>query len=424
MSLTRITDVQWLDPHAEHSGKPVSVDIDADGARLSGSGEAATNIDGRGLWLMPAMLDLAQHLPRAGNAASAISGELHAAWRNGFQAVCAAPDTDPLVDNPAAMEWIMQRVGNGPQPQARLHLIGALTQGLAGNQLSNMASLQQAGCHALGQGDGPMPDIGLLRQALRYAADLDLCVHLNPHLNTTFPGCAHDGAVASRLGLGGIPAVSETLAVAMIIALVEDTGCRVHLSRLSSAGGVERLRQAQAAALPISAGVSIWNLLYTDQAIADYDARFHLNPPLRQEHDRQALLAALRDGTISVLSSDHRPLGQDAKLGPFADTQAGANGIDGFIAALVKLARDEQIAPATLARCTSSAPCAVIGAPPNHGDWLLVDPQQSWTMQAHNVHSASAHTPWLGQAMQGAIAGRIRHGRCEIDEGWRGRLGV
>lgn len=425
MSLTRITNVQWLNPlGANPNAAPVDVDIDEHGARSSNGVSPEVIVDGRKLWLMPAMFDLSQHLPRAGSAASAISKELHAAWRNGFHAVCAAPDTDPLVDNPSAMEWIMQRVGIHDEPSAKLHLIGALTQGLAGTQLSNMASLIQAGCRAVGQGDGPMPSVDLLRQALRYAADLDLCVHLSPQLNTTFPGCAHDGAVANRLGLSGIPAVSETLAVAMIVALVEDTGCRVHLTRLSSAGGAERLRQAQAAKLPITAGVSIWNLLYTDQALAEYDARFHLNPPLREEGDRQALLSAIRDGAISVISSDHRPLGQDAKLGPFADTQAGANGIDSFVAGLVRLARSEDISADLLAACTSAGPRRVIGGSQDTTDWLLIDPEHAWTMQAHNVHSASRHTPWIGQAVSGAIAGRIINGHCEIHEGWQSRLGV
>lgn len=424
MSLTRISNVQWFNPHADTGTQAVSVDVDAQGLRLSDHAQADVTMDGQGLWLMPAMYDLGQHLPRAGRAASAISHELQAAWTNGFGAVCAAPDTDPLVDNPAAMEWIMQRVGHDAQPRAQLHLIGALTQGLQGTQLSNMASLQQAGCHAVGQGDGPMPEVGLLRQALRYAADLDLGVHLTPQLNTTFAGCAHDGAVASRLGLSGIPGVSETLAVAMIVALVEDTGCRVHLTRLSSAGAVTRLRQAQAAGLPITAGVSLWNLLYTDQAIADYDARFHLNPPLRDETDQRALVDGVRDGTIGVISSDHRPLGQDAKLGPFADTQAGANGIDGFIAGLVKLVHEHKLPPARLAQSTSQAPRRVIGEEPDTKDWLLIDPNQAWTMQAHNVHSASRHTPWMGQSMHGALAGRITDGVCEIHQGWQGRLGV
>ena len=424
MSALRITDVRWLNPLGAVDDERVSVDIDASGARASTSDAAERTLNGGDLWLLPAMFDLSHHLAPAGRAPQAIAHELQAAWNNGFHAVCAAPDCDPIIDTPSAMEWVMQRAEAGQQPCAQLQLTGALTVDLAGTQLSNMASLVEAGCRAVGQGDGPMPQIDLLRQALRYASDLGLCVHLCPQLNTTFQGYAHDGAVASRLGLDAIPSVSENLAVAMIIALVEDTGCPVHLTRLSTRGAVTRLRQAQAANLPITAGVSIWNLLYTDQAIADYDPRFHLTPPLREEGDRQALLDAIRDGSISVICSDHRPLGQDAKHGPFADTQPGANGIDGFVPALLSLARNEALAPAKLAQCTSAGPAAVMGMSATCDDWLLVDPNRVWTMQAESVHSACRHTPWLEQSIQGAIVARIKGTNCAINQGWQRQLGV
>ncbi len=424
MSTLRITDVRWLNPLAQSADARVSVDIDAHGAQLSTSGTVERTLNGRDLWLLPAMFDLSHHLPPAGRAPQAITQELQAAWQNGFHRVCAAPDSDPVIDNPSAIEWVMQRAEASQASSARLQLTGALTQGLAGTQLSNMASLVEAGCRTVGQGEGPMPQIDLLRQALRYAADLGLYVHLSPQLNTTFHGCAHDGAVASRLGLDAIPSVSETLAVAMIIALVEDTGCPVHLTRLSTRGGVTRLRQAQAANLPITAGASIWNLLFTDQAIAEYDTRFHLNPPLREESDRQALLEAVRDGSISVICSDHRPLGQDAKHGPFADTQPGANGIDGFVPALLSLARHHDIEPAMLAHCTSAGPAAVMGCEAATNDWLLIDPDRVWTMHAKSVHSASRHTPWIDQSMQGAIAARIQGRNCAINQGWHSQLGV
>lgn len=421
-----LQQIRWLNPLPEHNFDQVSdVLVNADGlqpvTKHTADAENTSRIQAASLWLMPALVDTAHHLAAPSAAPqSSISQELQAAWHNGFRAVAAPPDTQPCIDNPSVIEWIEQRTGSSTS-SAQLHLLGGLTTGLQGQQLSNMANLMAANCVGLSQADAPLPPSDILRQALRYAADLDIRVHLQPQLGRQFPGCAHDGAHASVLGLAGIPRVSEALAVAMIVELVRDTGCAVHLSKLSSAIGVEHLRRAQAQGLPITGDVALSHLLLNDQVLASYDTVHHLNPPLRDEQDRLALIDAVAQGVLSAICSDHRPLGFDDKFGPFPDTRAGANGIDGFIAGLLSL--QDQVDALTLARCSSVAAQHIIGAEAAD-DWLIVAPQADATLAPNDLFSQCRHSPWLHRPARGRIIGRISAGRWTIDEHWQQQLGV
>lgn len=424
MSGLQLNQIRWLNPHAGHNFDRIeTLHVGNAGLQVGPSPQAASqSIDASTLWLMPAMVDSLHHLAAPSAAPqSSISHELTAAWGNGFQQLAAAPDTQPCIDNPSVIEWIEQRTQATQGQQARLHLLGALTQGLQGQQLSNMASLMAADCVGLSQADKPLPRADLLRQALRYAADLDICIHLQANLSDYFPGCAHDGARANTLGLSGIPAVSEALAVATVVELVRDTGCRVHLSKLSSATAVDHLRLARAQGLPLSGDVALFNLLLSDQALCDYDTVCHLSPPLRDEHDRLALLRGVADGVISAICSDHRPLGFDDKFGPFPDTRAGANGIDGFLPMLLSL--QEHIDALTLARCSSAAPAQILGTSASD-DWLIVAPAAETCLDKNALLSQCLHSPWLGQTASGRIVGRISGDTWTIDKHWQQQLGV
>ncbi|MGJ8670753.1 MAG: hypothetical protein ACSHXK_14780 [Oceanococcus sp.] len=421
-----LRQIRWLNPYAqEHADQIVDLSL-ADG-RLNidtASTPDQTKIDARNLWLMPAMVDVSHHLAApADSPRSTIEHELRAAWKNGFRRICAAPDTQPRIDNSSVIEWIERRaLAEGEL--AELDLLGALTVGLEGQQLSNMASLISAGCVGLSQADTPLPQPALLRQALRYAADLGIRVHLQPQLRDQFPGCAHDATLANVMGLSGIPSVSESLAIASIVELVRDTHCSVHLSKLTSAEGVQQLRTAQKQGLPVSGDVAIHNLLFTDQAISDFDTRCHLDPPLRNEQDRQALIAGLADGTLAAICSDHRPLGFDDKFGPFADTKAGANGIDGFLAACLTLSG--AVDPLRLAHSLSAGAEALmperkVKHPVN--DWLIVAPDAKPASNTKQ-HSQSKHSLLLQQNYPGCLIGRITAGQWHIDSHWQQELGV
>ena len=418
MNSIQLKQVRWIDPY-QNSDQVCDLQLQ-DGAVQTGPAPKADapSMDAQGLWLMPAWVDLSQHLAApAPSPISSIEHELQIAWSNGFSTVCAQPDSKPVIDNASVIEWIERRaqLARADGKAARIHLLGALTQGLLGQQLSNMAALKRAGCIGLSQADGPLPAVDLLRQALHYANDLDLTLHLRPTL-AQFPGCAHDGATATALGLSAIPAVDEHLAVATIIELVADSGCRVHLNKLSSARSVALLRAARDLNLPITASVSIWNLLHTDSAIDGYNTRYHLNPPLRSEADRQALLAGVADGSIAAVCSDHRPLAADDKFGPFADTKAGGNGVDGYLAALLSLLSDDAsttgLDALQLARASSFAAEQILKLAPQPTDWLLIDP------------SLRQHCPLLGRAAHGTLAGRLQNGSFELQTNWQHRLGV
>jgi dihydroorotase len=263
-----------------------------------------------------------------------------------------------------------------------------------------------------------------LRQCLYYASDLGLPVHLSARTAGLDAGCAHDGPTATRLGLSGIPASSETVALSVISALVEETGCRVHLSRLSSAAGARIYAQALERGLPLSADVTAWNLLYTDQALAEYDVQFHLQPPLRSESDRQALLEFVAQGTISSIVSGHTPHGHDAKFGPFPETQPGASSLDGFLALLLQLVAANTLSALEMAARTSVGPAAIVGTAVDNSAWLLVDPAHTWALTAQTMHSAAYNSPLLGQSLRGCAAGWITAEKIEMLEHWQARLGV
>ncbi len=425
MSALQLRQVRWLDPFL---GEDTVCHLRAEGGQLRRIEALDPNLpvlDADGLWLIPGPIDLAFELP--GDSApdkQAMATELQAAYRCGLAQVVSAPDTRPVIDAAAAAQWVRHHatVNEG----ARLHLLGALTQALEGSQLANMAALKGAGCVGLAQGRAPLPELGVLRQALRYAADLDMTVHLAPRAPDLNRGCAHDGVIATALGLEGIPVAAETVGMAVLLALAEDTGCRLHFARLSSAAAAELLAQARRRGLAVSADVAIWNLLFDHSAIQDYDSRFHLPAPLREENDRQTLVQMLRDGLIDAACSDHRPLGRDAKFGPFAETQAGTNGIDGYLSLLLRLVNQDQLSALQFAAATSSGPAAVLrqDAAQACERWLLFDPQHDWELTDSSQSSQGSHSPLLGETLTGAAAGWLAPEGLQLFPDWRPRHGV
>jgi len=320
-------------------------------------------IDAQGLVVCPGLVDAAARLREPGLEHKAtLESELQAAIAGGVTSLACPPDTDPPLDEPGLVEMLKHRARS--LNLAHVYPVGALTLQLAGTTLTEMGELAEAGCVAFSQADMPLVDTQVLLRAMQYAATFGHRVWLrpqDPHLGKG--GVAHDGEVATRLGLAAVPTAAETIALATIFALVRETGVRVHLCRLSSAEGVALVRAAKRDGLPVTCDVAIHHLHLCDVDIGWFDAQAHLVPPLRTSRDRAALRAGVADGTIDVICSDHTPVDDDGKQLPFAEAEPGATGLELLLPLTLKWAAEERVelAPA-LARITQ-APAALLGIP-------------------------------------------------------------
>jgi dihydroorotase len=397
------------------SGTQYPGDIAISGERIHAVGPAAAGfaaervIDAEGCLVMPGLIDLCARLGEPGGEAEGLlDSELAAAGAGGVTRVVCPPDTDPVLDEPSLVEmlrWRARRI-----KRSRVYPLGALTTGLKGERLAEMASLVKASCIGLSQAGTPVTDTQMLLRAMQYASTFGYKVWLpaqDPHLGR---GVAGSGPYAQRLGLPGVPVASETVALHTMFELVRATGCSVHVGRLSSAAGVSLLRQAKDEGLPVTADVSIHNLLLTDVDIGWFDARMRLDPPLRRQADRDALLTALADGTIDALVSDHTPLGSDDKILPFGEAAPGATGLELLLPVVLEFARRARLELAQALGCvtTRAAAAAGVGLPSlaagAAAELIVVDPRASWRPTPQNLRSRAKLTP-LGDA---ELRGRVR----------------
>jgi dihydroorotase len=295
--------------------------------------------------------------------------------------------------------------------------VGALTQGLRGARLTEMAELRDAGCVAFSQADAPFTDRQVLLHALQYAATFGFPVWLRPQDPAlSAGGVAHDGQVAARLGLPGIPVCAETVALSTILLLMREAGARVHFARLSSADAVDMVRQAKALGLPVTCDVGVHHAHLSELDIGYFDANCRLNPPLRSTADRDALRTGLLDGTIDAICSDHAPVDDDAKQMPFGDAEAGATGLELLLPLTLKWAAETgaALAPA-LARITSE-PARVLGiaagtlSAGSAADICIFDPAKHWTPAPDTLKSQGRNTPFLGHDLTGMVRHTIVNG--------------
>lgn len=363
-------------------------------------------IDAAGSWVVPGAADLACNFREPGDTHKAtIASETEAAAKNGITRVCLSPETRPVIDSPAVVELITQRIASNPA--ARVVLLGALTRELGQEGISNMASLKQAGCVGVAGGNRPMNDLLLLRRAMEYAADLDLTVHTYPvHGALANDGCAHEGATATRLGLSAIPSSAEIMALANHLAVAEQTGARLHVCRVSTKGSVELLRRALNKRLPITADVAMHQLFLTDVAMEGYDSHCHVHPPLRAEVDRLALLDGIAEGVICAITSDHQPHDADAKLRPFPATDPGASTLDSFWPLAIQLVKDGRLTIQQLIERVCYSPNKILGlippklAPGEFAEFCIVNPEQSWQVTHETIASAGKNSPWLNKILE------------------------
>ncbi|MBD9662468.1 dihydroorotase [Variovorax beijingensis] len=428
MSRTLITNGRVVDPA---SGTDRKADIAIADGKIVGIGrspagfQAERIIDAAGCIVAPGLVDLAARLREPGyEHEGMLESEMAAAIAGGVTSLVCPPDTDPVLDEPGLVEMLKFRAEK--LQGARLFPLGALTRSLAGGVLTEMAELTEAGCIGFSQADVPLADTQVLQRALLYASTFGYTVWLRPQDRDLGKGVAASGPLATRLGLSGVPVSAETIAIFTIVELMKSTGARVHLCRISSAAGVALVRAAKAQGLPLTCDVSINSLHLADTDIGFFDSRARLNPPLRQQGDRDALSAALADGTIDALVSDHTPVEADAKTLPFAEAEPGATGLELLLplalqwgersgAGIVRALEVVTSAPARLLAATDAGTGIGRLAEGGVADLCVFDPGLEWQVQPEALKSQGKHTPFsgyplLGRARHTLVAGRVVHG--------------
>ena len=420
---TIIRNGRVIDPA---SGRDEVTDIAIAADRIVAIGRAAADfkaertIDATGLVVAPGLVDLAARLREPGQEHEGmLESELAAAAAGGVTSLVCPPDTDPVLDEPGLVEMLKFRARK--LSRCRLFPLGALTRGLQGQALTEMAELSEAGCVGFSQGELALADTQVLLRALQYASTFGYAVWLRPQDAWLGKGVAASGAVATRLGLSGVPVEAETIALHTVMDLVRLTRARVHLCRLSSAAGVALLRRANTEGLPITADVSINSLHLSDVDIGYFDADMRLSPPLRQGSDRTALREALADGSIDALVSDHNPVAEDMKNLPFAEAEPGATGLELLLSLALRWGADSRLPmTTTLARITCD-PVRVLGdalgalaasagrlVEGGVADLCIFDPQDAWSVQRDTLVSQGRHTPFAFSHTGMQLPGRVR----------------
>jgi len=419
MRLT-ITGARVVDPA---SGLDAITDLHLADGRVAAVGtapdgfEADRRIEARGLVACPGFVDLSARLREPGFEYKAtLESEMQAALVGGVARLVCPPDTDPPLDEPGLVEMLKHRA----RSLARTHLypLGALTVGLKGEVITEMAELAEAGCVGFSQASVPLVDTQVLARAMQYARSFGFTVWLQPQdAFLSRGGVAHSGPVSGRLGLPGVPVTAETVALHTLFELMRGNGCRVHLCRLSSAAGVELVRTAKREGLPVTADVAVHHLHVTDVDIGYFASACRVDPPFRAQRDRDALCAALADGTIDAVCSDHTPVDDDAKLVPFGEAEPGVTALELLLPLVLSWAARSRVPlstalsrltcdPERIARCGggSLAP----GAP---ADVVLFDPTEPWVVSAATLVSQGRHTPFSGREVLGRVRTTLVGGR-------------
>ncbi len=391
--------------------------------RIAAIGEAPADfsadqeIDASGKWLLPGLVDLQARLREPGQKhKGTIASETAAAAAAGITTLCCPPDTNPVIDTPAVAAQIAYRAE--ASGKARVLPIGALTQGLEGEQLASMQALHTAGCRVMGNARRPITSTLVQRRALEYAATLGLTVFINaedPWLAAD--GCVHDGQVSSRLGLAGIPECAEIIAINRDLILIEQTGVRAHFSQLSSARSVALIAEAKAKGLDVSADVSAHQLYLTDLDVDDFNSHCHVRPPLRSQRDRDGLRQALADGVISAICSDHQPHDRDAKLAPFAATEPGISALETLLPLTLRLVEEGVLNLHDAVSHITWTPSQILGIEAGRvqvgdaADICIVDPEQRWEVSENTIISNGKNTPFLGWEMRGKVSHTFLEGK-------------
>jgi dihydroorotase len=380
-------------------------------------------IDAGGCIVAPGLVDLAARLREPGHEHEGmLESEMAAAVAGGVTSLVCPPDTDPVLDEPGLVDMLKFRTEK--LHQARVFPLGALTRGLQGEVLTEMAQLTESGCVGFSQAEVPLANTQVLQRALMYASTFGYAVWLRPQELHLGKGVAASGPLATRLGLAGVPVAAETIAIHTIVELARATGARVHLCRLSSAAGVELVRRAKEEGLRLTCDISVNHLHLTDTDIGYFDSRMRLAPPLRQQRDRDALREALADGTIDALVSDHTPVGEDEKTLPFAEAEPGATGLELLLSLALKWGQESGVGLMRALAVLTSEPARVLGSSLGTlqastgqlveggvADVCIFDPNGAWVVSPAELRSQGKHTPFEGYELPGRVRWTIAGGQ-------------
>ncbi len=409
------------------SARDEVADIFIAAGKIVGNGHAPADfhanrtLDATGLVVCPGLVDLSVRLREPGfEYRATLESEMLAAAAGGVTSLACPPDTDPPLDEPGLVEMLKFRARNLPGP--RVYPIGAMTQKLEGLMLTEMAELTEAGCRAFTQADAPMTDTQVLLRAMEYAATFDFSLWLRPQdVSLARGGIAHDGAVATRLGLPGIPALAETVALATILQLARQTGARVHIARLSTREGIAMVRAAKAQGLAITCDVASTHVHLSENDLVTFDSHLHLVPPLRSLRDRDAIREALRDGSIDALCSDHTPVDEDQKQVPFGESAPGASGVELLLPLTLKWAREMGVPLLQAIDLITWKPAQILGVPGGNlqvgscADLCIFDEAAEWVATQKTLASQGDNTPFLNHPMQGRVRYTVIDGHIDFE---------
>jgi dihydroorotase len=415
------------------SGYDRTADVAIAAGRIVAIGQAPADfnpnrtLDASGCIVAPGLVDLAARLREPGHEhAGMLESEMAAAVAGGVTSLVCPPDTDPVLDEPGLVEMLRYRAEG--LHQSRVLPLGALTRGLKGEVLTEMLQLTAAGCVGFSQAEVALANTQVMQRALQYASTFDYTVWLRPQELHLGKGVAASGPLATRMGLSGVSVAAETIALHTIFELMRSTRARVHLCRISSAAGVELVRQAKAEGLPVTADVSINSLHLTDADMGYFDSRARLTPVLRQQRDRDALRAALADGTLDALVSDHTPVDADAKALPFAEAEPGATGLELLWSLALKWAQDDRVDLVRALACVTAGPARVLGASLSTlqgsvghlaigavADVVLLSPQGHWPVTEQALRSQGKSTPFSGYELPGRVRATLVGGHVAFE---------
>ena len=410
MSNLTITHAQLLDPSQElntladvviHAGKIIEI-TDAGKAAQS-----AESLNAQQALLLPGIIDLSADINH-------VASETLAAAKGGISQICTQPNSKPVIDTKADVSLIQhacQKAGH-----SQILPMGALTQGLKGDQLANMYDLKHAGCIALSNARSRIKNGLVLRRIMEYAATHDILIMLSAEdFDLSANGKMHEGPTANRLGLPGIAEVAETASLAQQLLLIELTGCRAHFSKISCARSVDMIREAQTKGLAVSADVAIANLMFTDLDVNGFDSTFNVQPPLRSEQDRQGLLQGVKDGTLAICSN-HQAQDIAAKKAPFAAAEPGMSTLDSWLAMMLTLVNQKELTLEAMANASSILPAKILGLDQGlrvgkQANLVIVEPDTEISITTDQLVSTGKNNPVIGATLVGKVQLTVSSGR-------------
>ncbi len=365
-----------------------------------------------GLWVVPGLVDLHTHLREPGHERrETIKSGTQAAAAGGFTTICCMPNTSPALDNPALIDFILDRSASPEAGGIFVQPIGALTKGQLGLELADLAALKKAGVAAVSDEGGPVQDSGVMMRAMEFCLQLDLPIMAHcEDLSLTSEGCMNDGPTASMLGLAGIPRSAEEIMIMRNCVLALNTGCRVHFMRVSTWGGVEMIRQFKYLGAPITCEVSPPHLTLTDEAIGEFNPVFKTTPPLRSEVDIDILMQGLADGTIDAIASDHSPYAPFEVEVPFEEAPSGMSTLESTLGVvLTHITHKGVLSPLETIRALSTRPAEILGLDAGTlipgrtpvAQICVIDPNQEWTFDAQRTFSQGKNSPFHGWNLMG-----------------------